>query len=211
MVVRVDDVAVPMPIAAQLFEGRPASSVDLRKRTGSSPLTASRLLAMRALAQKLPVLAAVCAAFLVLAAPALAAPHFDGSFKVGGTGANNLKMALGSDGNVWMTTEGMGGQDVARITPAGVVTEFEFEGAVKKPIGIASGPEGALWVTTEEGVATFTTAAPTKATETAIPGIKETARSSPVPITKCGWRRRRTWSTSNRRAPAPPEKSPLPD
>ena len=84
---------------------------------------------------KLSVLAAACAAFLALAAPALAAPHFDGSFKVGGTGANNLKMALGSDGNVWMTTEGMGGQDVARITPAGVVTEFELEGPSKSRSG----------------------------------------------------------------------------
>ena len=124
---------------------------------------------MRGLAPRLLFAAVVLAASLALPAPALGAPHFDGSFKVSATGANNLKMALGPDGNVWMTLEGSA-KDVARITPAGGVTEFEFA-AAEPPSGIAVGPEGALWVTTAKGVAKFTTADPTKAVETPIAAI----------------------------------------
>lgn len=124
---------------------------------------------MRGLAPKLLAVAATLVAFLALAAPALGAPHFDGSFKVSATGANNLKLVEGPDGNVWMTLEGSA-KDVARITPAGVVTEFEFT-AAEPPTGIAVGPEGALWVTTGKGVAKFTVADPTKAVETPIAAI----------------------------------------
>lgn len=126
---------------------------------------------MRGLAPKLLAAAAVMlTALLVAAPPSLAAPHFDGSFKVSATGANNLKMANGPDGNVWMTLEGSA-KDVAKISSAGVVTEYEFEGAVEPPSGIAVGPEGAMWVTTTKGVAKFSTADPTKAVETPITGI----------------------------------------
>lgn len=99
----------------------------------------------------------------------LAAPHFDGSSKVSATGANNLKMVDGPDGNVWMTLEGSA-KDVAKISPAGVVTEYEFATA-EPPTGIATGPEGALWVTTAKGVAKFTPADPAKAVETPIATI----------------------------------------
>ena len=124
---------------------------------------------MRRLAPQSLAFAAVLVASLALAAPALAAPHVDGNFKVGGMGANNVKMALGPDGNVWMTLEGAT-KDVARITPAGTVSEFKFE-AAEPPSGIAAGPEGAMWVTTAKGVARFAVADPTKAVETPIAAI----------------------------------------
>jgi streptogramin lyase len=125
---------------------------------------------MRGLAPKLVVVAAI-AALAASAAPALAAPHVDGVFKVSATGANNLKMVEGPDGNVWMTLEGSLTNDVAKLSPAGVVTEYKFEAVAKPPSGIAVGPEKAMWVTVEGGVAKFSTADPTKAVETPIAGI----------------------------------------
>lgn len=54
---------------------------------------------MRGLAPKLLAVATALAALLAVAAPALGAPHFDGSFKVSATGANNLEIVNGPDGN----------------------------------------------------------------------------------------------------------------
>ncbi len=120
---------------------------------------------MRRLAPKPLAAAAIVAVLALTASPAIAAPHFDGSFKVSATGANNLKIVNGPDGNVWMTLEGSA-KDVAKISPAGVVTEYEFATA-ESP----TGPEGALWVTTAKGVAKFSPADPTKAVETPIATI----------------------------------------
>jgi hypothetical protein len=125
---------------------------------------------MRGLAPKLPAVACALLACLVFAAPALAVPHVEGSFETSATGASNLKMVLAPDNDVWMTLEGSA-KDVARISPSGTVTEFEFEGTIEKPLGLAVGPEGALWGTTDKGVVKFTTGAPTKPVETPIAGI----------------------------------------
>lgn len=171
VVMGVDEIAVPVPISSQLLEKCLCSHPSMLGRN-LAPLRGSRLdsAAMRGLAPKLLALAAALAALLVSAGSALAAPHFDGSFKVSATGANNLKMVEGPDGNVWMTLEGST-KDVAKISPSGSVTEYEFGAAVEPPTGIAVGPEKAMWVTTTKGVATFATADPTKAVETPITGI----------------------------------------
>src|SRR5712671_3951290 len=97
--------------------------------------------------------AAIFAAGLAASSSASAAPHVDGAFPLKAElGANN-KIVAGPDGNIWLTVSDAT-NDVARITPAGAVTEFDLEN-VTSPSGIAVGPEGRLWVTQNEGVASF--------------------------------------------------------
>jgi virginiamycin B lyase len=98
--------------------------------------------------------AAVLAWIAFASSPALAAPHFDGSFPVSVQDANNLKLAAGPDGNMWMTEPGGAAKNLAKIAPDGTVTEFELP-AVVSPSGIAAGPDGNLWVTENGGVAKF--------------------------------------------------------
>ncbi len=94
----------------------------------------------------LTVLVALAAA-AALAAPASAAPAVAGEFAIpGGVGSNN-DIVEGPDGNMWVTLEATNG--VARITPAGVVTEFPL---ANTSFGIAVGPDGNLWVSTTIGV-----------------------------------------------------------
>ncbi len=90
------------------------------------------------------------------AVPATAAPVIDGEFTVPGLGSNN-KLVQGPDGNMWVTTGG-GGKDVARITPAGAVTEYAVEAVT--PSGITVGPEGRIWITRNGGVVSFEPANP---------------------------------------------------
>jgi virginiamycin B lyase len=96
------------------------------------------------------VLAAVLvalAAAVTFAAQATAAPAVDGEFPiVGGVGTDN-DIVEGPDGNMWVTLENVNG--VARITPAGAVTEFPLANTA---FGIAVGPDNNLWVSTTIGV-----------------------------------------------------------
>lgn len=95
---------------------------------------------------------------LVAASPAAAVPAVTGEFDVPGLGNNN-KLVQGPDGNMWVTTGG-GGKDVARITPAGEVKEFNLEAVT--PSGITVGPEGKLWITRNGAVISFETGDPEK-------------------------------------------------
>jgi streptogramin lyase len=54
-------------------------------------------------------------------------------------------MAPGSDGNVWVTEAT--NKKIARVTPAGAVTEFPVPYAASHPSGIAAGVDGNLWFT----------------------------------------------------------------
>jgi streptogramin lyase len=90
---------------------------------------------------------------------AQAAPVVDGTFDLSG---NPERIALGPDGNVWVTVAGP--TEVARITPAGTVTEFDvptLEGAV----GIGAGPDGKVWVTFSTKVGRFDPADPVGSAE----------------------------------------------
>ena len=49
--------------------------------------------------------------------------------------------------------------DVARVTPAGGVEEFDLKD-IEGPTGIAAGPDGKIWVTAIEKVASFSPADP---------------------------------------------------
>ncbi len=55
-------------------------------------------------------------------------------------------IAAGADGNIWFTN---GGQyKVGRITPSGVITQFDLPAIVGGPNSITSGPDGNIWITT---------------------------------------------------------------
>ena len=55
-------------------------------------------------------------------------------------------IVAGADGNIWFTN---GGQSkVGRITPSGVITQFDLPAIVGGPSFITSGPDGNLWITT---------------------------------------------------------------
>jgi streptogramin lyase len=90
---------------------------------------------------------------------AQAAPVVDGRFDLSG---NPERIALGPDGNLWVTVAGP--TEVARITPAGAVTEFDvptLDGAV----GIGAGPDGKVWVTFSTKVGRFDPADPVGSAE----------------------------------------------
>src|SRR6476646_451060 len=113
------------------------------------------------------------ASLLATCATAVAAPVVDGHFPVSETGTNK-KIVAGPDGNMWLTVNG-GGKDVARISPAGNVDEFELEG-VATPTGIAVDPEGRIWVTQGGGVASFMPSDPKGTSNaTAIADVKDPA------------------------------------
>lgn len=98
-------------------------------------------------------------------------PRLDGLFPVpGGIGTNN-QIAAGPDGNMWVTLSG-GGTDVARLTAAGVVTEFDLPG-VAGPVGVTSAA-GQVWLTQANGVVRFDPADPTgSVVVTTIPAITD--------------------------------------
>jgi streptogramin lyase len=55
------------------------------------------------------------------------------------------ELAAGPDGNIWITAYGR--RVIARLTPTGVVTEFELPTPLSNPFGIVAGPDGNLWFT----------------------------------------------------------------
>jgi streptogramin lyase len=100
----------------------------------------------------------VLAALAVVAlapAGAAAAPAVDRAFDLSGRPKH---LALGPDGNIWITLEGST-DDVAQVTPDGTVTGFDSI-AITNPIGIVAGPDGQLWVTQFGGVAHFSPSDP---------------------------------------------------
>jgi streptogramin lyase len=104
--------------------------------------------------------AALLAGGLALTTPiATAAPAADGTFSVTSVGTNN-QITQGPDNNMWVTLDDAT-KNVARITPAGVVTEFDLPG-IAAPIGITA-QGGNLWVTLNGAVARFDPAAPENA------------------------------------------------
>jgi streptogramin lyase len=64
------------------------------------------------------------------------------------SGNLSLWITPGPDGNLWFTEPNA--NQIGRITPAGVITEFPAGG---EPTGITAGPDGNLWFTEESGSA----------------------------------------------------------
>ena len=114
---------------------------------------------------------AIAASFvlaLLLAAPASAAPQVDGTFDLTGTPGRIIE---GPDGNIWVTLSGAaGGEDIAKLTTAGVVTEYDVPG-VNALVGLAAGDDGNIWATTNGALVTIPPADPTTGTTTAVAGL----------------------------------------
>jgi hypothetical protein len=112
---------------------------------------------MRSLVPKLLLAALLALAALVPVSAAAAAPAISGVFPLGTEIETNNKIAAGPDGNMWFTLEG---KKVGKISPAGIVQEFELAG-IENTIGIAPGPEGRMWVVAEGKAASFLPSNPT--------------------------------------------------
>ncbi len=121
-------------------------------------------------ARRVAAVVLACALALVFVSSAAAVPTVDGVFPVKGIDGNS-KIVAGPDGNLWLTLANLAGNNVARISPAGEVTEFEL--GLSAASGIAVGPEGRLWVTAAETVASFAPLAPTVVAKTPINQIKD--------------------------------------
>jgi streptogramin lyase len=118
--------------------------------------------------RRLIVIALASGAMLAAAAPALAAPQVNGVFTVTGLGIDN-QITQGPDGNMWVTIEDDGTNDVARInSQTGQVTKFNLDD-VTNPVGITRLGNN-LWVTAINQVARFAPGS-TDATATMIAAI----------------------------------------
>ncbi|MBI5301862.1 MAG: hypothetical protein HY868_06980 [Chloroflexi bacterium] len=60
-----------------------------------------------------------------------------------------IRMVSAPDGTIWFTRSG--DPTIARITPAGLLTEFALPNGNEKPFGITLGPDGNLWITESTG------------------------------------------------------------
>lgn len=112
---------------------------------------------MRSLVPKLLTAAIVLVAALAWAPAAGAAPAVSGKFDLATEIETNNKIVAGPDGNMWFTLQG---KKVGKISPAGVVQEFELAG-IENTIGIAAGPEGRIWVVATNKAASFLPSNPT--------------------------------------------------
>jgi hypothetical protein len=76
----------------------------------------------------------------------------------------------GPDGNLWFT-EALGNK-IGRITPAGVITEYDLTTANSGPVGIVAGPDGNLWFTMAfaNRIAKFTPSVPPTMLSVAVHG-----------------------------------------
>jgi hypothetical protein len=99
----------------------------------------------------------------IASSSAAAAPVVDGHFPLASATDTNSKIVEGPDGNMWLAVHDAK-NDVARVTPAGVVSEYELEG-IDEPSGIAVGPEKKIWVTAINKVASFSPSDPKESSE----------------------------------------------
>jgi hypothetical protein len=96
---------------------------------------------MRSLVPKLFAAAIVLVAAFIWVPAAVAAPTVSGKFDLSTEIDGNAKIAAGPDGSMWFPLQG---KKLGKISPAGVVQEFELK--VENGRGIAAGPEGRIWM-----------------------------------------------------------------
>ncbi len=77
------------------------------------------------------------------------------TFKVPRINGATDDITVGSDGNLWFTLDGTDTtSEIGRITPSGVITEFNLPGPGNKDYlymsGISAGPDGNLWFTYQD-------------------------------------------------------------
>jgi virginiamycin B lyase len=115
---------------------------------------------MKTMPERLLTFVVAICLVLLAGGRAHAAPVVDGKFDLSG---DAQRIAQGPDENMWVTLGG--GNEVARITPAGVVTEFNVDD-IDGAIGIGAGPDGKIWVTLSTKVGRFDPADPAGTVET---------------------------------------------
>jgi virginiamycin B lyase len=106
---------------------------------------------MRSLVPKLLGASLVLLVALVCVPGALAAPAVTGQFELKTELNDNNKIVAGPDGNMWFTEPG---KKIGKISPAGIVQEFELKG-IENTIGIAVGPEKRIWVVATNKATSF--------------------------------------------------------
>ncbi|MEO6913667.1 MAG: hypothetical protein ABI182_06570 [Candidatus Baltobacteraceae bacterium] len=80
----------------------------------------------------------------------IAAPFTITEFSNGITpGATPNQITTGGDRNLWFSEQNR--DRIARITPVGVVTEFQIPTANAIPLGVAKGSDGNIWFTEQNG------------------------------------------------------------
>lgn len=94
-------------------------------------------------------------------------------------------ITAGADGNLWLVELGgvmdglaVDGNRVARVTPAGEITEFAIPSAGGTPINIAAGPDGNVWYT--KGTAIGRVTMQGEITEFALPPGQAPARATGI-------------------------------
>ena len=112
---------------------------------------------MRSLVPKLLMSMIAVAATLACAPGAGAGARRLGEVRLGTEIETNNKIVAGPDGNMWFT---LPGKKVGKITPAGLIQEFEL-GGIENAIGIAAGPEGRIWVVATNKATSFLPSNPT--------------------------------------------------
>src|SRR6266550_7988578 len=81
----------------------------------------------------------------LLLLPASAFSQTVTEFLIPTAGSVPMAITAGPDGNLWFTESS--GNQIGRITPAGLITEFPLPNSGSDPRGITAGPDGALWFT----------------------------------------------------------------
>jgi len=66
-------------------------------------------------------------------------------------GASAAGITTGPDGNLWFTEDGLNGNKIGRITPSGVVTQYNLGGSSLTPTQITVGGDGNLWFAVQDG------------------------------------------------------------
>lgn len=107
-------------------------------------------------------LAIVVGLFMAIAGSAQAAPVADGVFDLP---EQAKRIALGPDGNVWVTLASAS-PNLARVAPDGTVTPFTAPDLGASLTGITAGPDGNMWVTGTNLVGKFSPANPAGGTKT---------------------------------------------
>jgi virginiamycin B lyase len=112
---------------------------------------------------------AVLALLALAPATASAAPAVSGEFPTVGTLSGSPRhLAQGSDGNIWAVLDN---NKIAKVTPAGAVTEYTPAPALNNASGITRGPDGNLWLTQTNAVVKISPSNPTVDTPTTISQI----------------------------------------
>src|SRR5438105_13367484 len=74
-----------------------------------------------------------------------AATHKIIEYQLPTPGVAPTTITSGPDGNLWFTE--LIGNQIGRITSAGIITEFPVPSSASHPFGITAGPDGKLWFT----------------------------------------------------------------